>query len=166
MSTPESSIEPVRFDHRGPQLITGLREQFTINTMKNIPALWQKFVPYLGKIPGQVGNVAYGVIVDPSGAAGEFSYLCGVEIPHPSAGTHRFTTIAIPALRCAVFVHPGPVSTISESIGKIFRQWLPHSGQQLARAGVGVPSCIERYGEKFHPQTMSGDIELWVPVKQ
>ena len=166
MTTPQPSIEPLRFDNGYPKLITGLREQFTTATRNNIPALWQRFVPYLGRIPGQVGNVAYGVIVDPSGGAGEFSYLCGVEVPDASAIPNEFTNIAIPALRCAVFVHPGPVSTMCETIARIFGNWVPQSGQQLAQSGEGVPSCIERYGEKFNPKTMSGDIELWIPVKK
>jgi len=164
--TQKSAIEPLRFDNGSSKLITGLSGQFSPASMQGISALWQRFVPHLGKIPGQVGNVAYGVVVDPTMGQGEFSVLCGVEVPEASAVPGEFTSMAIPALRYAVFTHPGDVTTISQTVSNIFRQWLPQSGQQLAQAGPGTPTFIERYGERFNSQTLSGDIEVWVPVKK
>ena len=51
-------------------LIFGLGEHY-IQSNAGMPAQWNRFLPYLGQIPGQIGNVAYGVICncDEAGAA-------------------------------------------------------------------------------------------------
>jgi DNA-binding response OmpR family regulator len=38
-----------------------------------------RFVPYLGTIPGQIGNVTYGVICN-TDEAGSIDYICGVQV--------------------------------------------------------------------------------------
>ena len=162
----KSAMEPIRFENGSPKLITGFSGQFTMDTIRGIGDMWQRFAPHIGKIPGQVGNVAYGVVTDRTAGQGEFAVLSGVEVTDASSIPGNFTNIAIPALRYAVFTHPGTVDTIGETITNIFRQWLPQSGQQLAQGDTGAPTFIERYGEKFSPQTMSGDIEIWVPLKK
>jgi hypothetical protein len=42
-----------RFEHGHFLLIAGFRGRFTQDTAKDIPALWEKFLPHLGKIQGQ-----------------------------------------------------------------------------------------------------------------
>jgi hypothetical protein len=39
----------------------GLSGHYTSETLKDIPAQWQRFGPYIGTLPGQIGRVAYGV---------------------------------------------------------------------------------------------------------
>src|SRR5262249_41803824 len=42
-------------------LIAGPGERYTSQTSAGIPAQWQRFLPHIGHIPGQVGKTAYGV---------------------------------------------------------------------------------------------------------
>jgi Cys-tRNA(Pro)/Cys-tRNA(Cys) deacylase len=42
--------------------LAGLVERHHCESPTGIPDQWQRFAPYLGAIPGQVGKVAYGVI--------------------------------------------------------------------------------------------------------
>jgi AraC family transcriptional regulator len=49
-------LETPRFEDGKPLLIAGLRERLTDNA-DNIPALWQRFVPYIGNVPGQLGHI-------------------------------------------------------------------------------------------------------------
>ncbi|HEY4783489.1 MAG TPA: hypothetical protein VIH54_16855, partial [Chthoniobacterales bacterium] len=53
-------LKTPRFEDGKLLLIAGLRERLTDDT-ENIPALWQRFVPYIGNVPRQVGHIAYGV---------------------------------------------------------------------------------------------------------
>ncbi len=41
---------------------------------------------------------------------------------------------------------------------------LATSGYELRR-DKNIPGLIELYDERFDPQTLSGEVELWIPVK-
>ncbi|RWX60406.1 AraC family transcriptional regulator, partial [Mesorhizobium sp. M4B.F.Ca.ET.089.01.1.1] len=59
-----SNLEPPRFETSRPFLIAGLGERYSCETSAGIPMLWQRFGPYIGNIPGETGDVAYGVCVN------------------------------------------------------------------------------------------------------
>ncbi len=42
-----------RFEQGRFQLIAGFGARFTQDTAQDIPLLWEKFLPWLGKVPGQ-----------------------------------------------------------------------------------------------------------------
>lgn len=56
------NLQPPRFENGRTFLIAGLSQRYNSETSAGIPAQWQRFGPYLGHIPGQVGRVAYGVL--------------------------------------------------------------------------------------------------------
>ena len=158
---PAVQLESPRFVNGNPLLIAGLRQSFTGETIREIPLLWQRFAPYLGKIPGQVGRVAYGLCFPtPAGC----DYLAGVEVSSGNALPGEFSLINLPAQKYAVFPHREHVSKLYNTIEAIGKQWFPTSGHQAVRA-AGAPDFFERYGEAFNPQTGTGDMEVWFPVK-
>jgi AraC family transcriptional regulator len=156
-----TQLEP-RFENGKATLIAGLRSRYTWETMNGISAQWQRFAPYIGKIPGQVGSVAYGVIFS---VPGGIDYLSGVEVSSSSGLPSEFSAISIPAQKYAVFAHRDHVSKLRETIDAIFNQWLPGSGYQVPRGAGGAPDFFERYSEDFNPQTGMNGIEVWVPIK-
>jgi len=48
-----SDIAEPRFEHGHFLLIAGLGGRFTTATIRGIPQLWEKFIPHIGKVPGQ-----------------------------------------------------------------------------------------------------------------
>ena len=71
-------------------LIFGLSQRCPCVGNPAIPSQWNSFLPHLGQIDGQIGNVAYGVIYN-SNDSGDYDYICGVAVhqfPPPSAGVH------------------------------------------------------------------------------
>src|SRR6266702_3168170 len=85
--SPAVQLEAPRLEHGKALLIAGLREHYTPETMKNIPALWQRLGPSIGYIPGQAGRVTYGAcfnVLRPEGR----DYLSGVAASSLS-GLHR-----------------------------------------------------------------------------
>ena len=118
-----------------------------------IPSLWQKFNQYFGHIPGQIGNVAYGVCTQAEGETESFRYMSAAEVSRrPTICRRAFTTLKLPPQRYAVFTHRGHVSGISATVHQIFGDWLPQSGHQHG----GVPDMMERYDDRFDPQTGMG----------
>ncbi len=69
----------LRFEHGREMLIAGLNQSYTFENRSKIPMQWENFIPQIGKVPGQVGKVAYGVCWNNRPGHG-FDYLSGVEV--------------------------------------------------------------------------------------
>ncbi len=149
-----------KFEHSRAMTVAGLNRTYTFETRDKIPAQWEEFVPHIGKVPGQVGNVAYGVCWNYRPGQG-FDYLSGVEVKHATKLPAEFTTVDFDAREYAVFTHRDHVSTIGNTLDKIWHSWVPQSGLNPA----DKPS-FERYGEEFNPQTGTGGMEIWIPLAQ
>lgn len=75
----KGAVAEPRFEAGHFLLIAGLGGRFSADTTEGIPKLWEKFVPHIGNVPGQIGEVTYGVCCNPDGKGG-FEYIAGVEI--------------------------------------------------------------------------------------
>jgi AraC family transcriptional regulator len=151
-------LAPPRFENSEALLLAGLSERYRAETVVGIPALWQRFGRHSGKLPGQVGHLAYGVCFNSDGA-GSFDYLCGVEVADFAALPSSWTRLRIAPQRYAVFIHRGHISGIRGTWNAIWNQWLPQSGLEAADA-----PDFERYDERFDPRTGLGDVKVWIPV--
>jgi AraC family transcriptional regulator len=155
-----TNMEPPRFENFKTLLIAGLSERYNSETCAAIPAQWQRFVPHLGHIPGQVGWTTYGVACH-SDDAGNMEYICGVEVSDFSKLPPELSRLRIPEQRYAVFIHRDHVSTIRRTWYTIWNKWLPESGYKAAEGPE-----FERYGKEFDPRSGSGGFEIWVPIKK
>jgi AraC family transcriptional regulator len=154
-----ADLKPARFESRAAFLVAGLAERYDCETNKAIPAQWQRFVPHIGHIAGQVGATAYGVCCN-ADDEGNFDYIAGVEVASFSGLPGDFGRVRIPAHEYAVFTHADHVSTVRRTVMTIWNKWLPESGLEVADA----PN-FERYGEAFDGRTGLGGFEIWIPVK-
>jgi AraC family transcriptional regulator len=153
-----TTLEPPRFENSKTLLIAGLSERYDGDSSKAIPAQWQRFMPYIGNIPGQIGRTAYGVCCN-SDEEGNFDYICGVEVSDFSELPPELARLRIPARRYAVFTHRDHISTIRRTVNTIWNKWLPESGYEVADA-----PDFERYGAEFNPETGTGGVEIWIPL--
>ena len=151
-------LEP-RFVDGEELLIAGLGERFTADTTQGIAALWQRFVPYIGRVPGQQGWETFGVCCNPQND-GSFEYIAGVMVNRTDGLPAGFTQQRLAAHRYAVFLHSGHISSIHETFNAIFQRWLPNAGLQ----GADAPE-FERYSGDFNPMTGTGQVEIWVPLQ-
>lgn len=156
-------LEPPRFEQSPPLRITGLRGR--VNEAAAAPALWARFAPHFGRVPGAADRVGYGLCLPAAdGEAGCFDYVAGCAVNDFAGVPADWARVSIPAQRYAVFAHRQHVSKIRDTIDAIFSRWLPGSGCTVVPAGEDRVAFFERYGEGFDPHTGSGDIEVWVPV--
>lgn len=156
-------LHPPRLQDRRALLVAGLQERFMPETMNTIPALWKR-LPF-GKIPGQLGHMAYGIVynVDPQSKA--FDYFCGVEVSTISPAHVNFKNHKVPTQKYAIFCHREHVSKLRDTIDAIFTSWLPGSGHTHARLTPNSLDLVEYYGENFDPESGTGDMEVWLPIK-
>jgi AraC family transcriptional regulator len=152
-------LAPPRFEEGPAMLIAGLGARYTFETNKGIPFQWQRFSPYIGNIPGQVGRVTYGLCCNADGQ-GNFDYVCGVEVSSFAELPPEFQRVRVPAQRYAVFSHEGHVTGLRALAYTIWNKYLPESGLKVADA-----PDFERYGNDIDYTTGMGKFEVWVPVK-
>jgi len=146
---------------QGPALLlAGLNEAYGNDTRAKIPRQWERVAPHLGKVPGQVGQDAYGAVHAASPDC-RFEYLAGVAVASPDRLPAGFTTVQVEARRYAVFTHPGHVSSLPATLDAIWVRWAPECGLPVAH---GAP-CLERYTPEFDPRTGLGGMEVWVPLE-
>lgn len=152
------ALEPPRFVASPELLIAGLGARYTTATNQGIPALWQRFQPQIGHVPGQVGTTAYGVCCNFDHDGG-FEYIAGVEVARFANLPEAFRTIRLPARKYAVFCHRDHISAIRATHYTIWNKWLPESGHEIADA----PN-FEKYGPEFDADTGNGLTEIWLPL--
>jgi AraC family transcriptional regulator len=153
-----TTLEPPHFVNGKALLIAGLGERYDAECNPAIPAQWQRFVPHLGRIPGQVGATAYGVCCN-GDDAGNFEYVCGVEVSDFSGISKEWSRVRIPEQRYVVFTHRDHISKIRSTWHTIWNQWLPASAYEVVDAPF-----FERYGEEFDSMTGMSGAEIWIPV--
>ena len=151
-------LDPPRFEELGPIRVAGLGESYTDATSRSIPALWQRFDPYLGKIAGQIGGVTFGVLT-PGSPADHFDYVCAVQVSDFSTLPADFVKMDLPKQKYAVFPHHGHISTLRQTWGQIWNKWLPATKPRIAAA-----SRLERYSAEFRLDRPGG-VEIWIPIK-
>lgn len=153
----KNTLTPPRIEDGRALLVAGLGERYRFENVGGLPALWQRFGEHIGHVPGQVGDVAYGVCYNTDDTG--FDYIAGVEVADFDPLPVEFSRVRVPAQRYAVFAHHDHVSTVRGTFMAIFNEWLPKSGYRSADAPV-----FERYDERFDPRTGTGGFEIWVPV--
>lgn len=154
-----TDLPPPRIEQGRALLIAGLSGRYGCEGPGGIPAQWQRFGEHIGHIPGEVGNVAYGVVLN-GDDLGNFDYVSGVEVADFSDLPEGFASVRVPAHLYAVFRHAEHVSTIRRTMHTIYTQWLPASDYEPADAPF-----FERYGPEFDPRTGDGGLEAWIPIR-
>jgi predicted transcriptional regulator YdeE len=152
-------LGPLRFENSREIVVAGLNHSYDAQSRRNIPQQWDRFAPHIGKVPGQTGAPTYGVCWNVK-ATDKFDYLAGVEVAPTTKLPPDFTRLSLPAGRYAVLTHEGHVSSLPQSIDKIWSQWAPDSGLKIAKG-----PCFERYTDKFDPKSGTGAVEIWVPLE-
>ena len=156
---PVSDLAPPRFETLGPVVMAGIVERHNCEAPAGIPDQWQRFAPYIGTIPGQVGNVAYGVIYN-FDRESNFDYMCGVQVAGSPVLPNGMTTLPVAGQKYVVFTHRGHIAGIRSTIAAIWNKWFPESGFRAVEAPT-----LERYGPEFNPRTGMGGVEIWIAVE-
>jgi AraC family transcriptional regulator len=153
-----TSLASPRIAKGEPMLIFGLGERYG-QSKAGIPSQWSHFLPYFGQIPGQIDDIAYGVISNCDEADG-CDYLCGVAVNEFLPQPPEFARLRIPAQTYAVFGTRDHVSAIANAWKAIWEHGLAEAKCQATDG----PS-FERYGKEFDSRTGLGGFEFWVSMK-
>lgn len=142
--------------------VVGMAGRFTPATIPEIPALWGRFAPVMGIVPGKKGRACYGTCrPDEKGERGTpaLEYTACVEVESLKNIPNGMVGFTVPAGRYARFTHQGHIKKIGETFDAIHHEWFPKSG--LTRAD-GYD--FEYYDDRWDPATGMGDVDIYVPI--
>ena len=125
-------LDAPRFENGRTLLIAGLGERYSFETNQGIPFQWQRFRPYIGNIPAQVGSTSYGVCCNSDGS-GHFEYIAGMEVSSFAGLPGELSRIRIPEQKYAVFSHRDHISKLRSSVYTIWNKWLPEFRSRARR---------------------------------
>jgi len=157
--TPTSAAMEPRIETAGPLLLAGLARRYRSAENAEIPGQWQSFGHRLGTIPGALGADAYGVVYNVDDDSNH-EYLVGVAVTSFDALPADLDRLRLAEQRYAVFHHAGHVSDIRRTCHSAFVQWIPDAGLDVVDAPF-----FEKYGEGFDPDSGTGGLEIWIPVR-
>ena len=149
----------VRIEQGPGRHLVGLRRTVKMAEAPSVcPQMWAELLPSV-PLPEQAEPVMYGVNDAVDMAGGQWDYMVAAEVTTPDMSDGH-DHLALQPSAYAVLTHRGPAGKLGQSYQWFFNDWLPASGKELSAA----PS-YERYGPGYDPQTASGDIEVWFPLK-
>ncbi len=157
------TMEPT-FTERDDIAFVGLRQDVDAKQGVDGPGVWRRFRPMIEKIPHRRGTHALGVIEVIDKEAGAFAYSAAVEVERIADPPQGLTGKTLPGGRFAVFTHRLASCDIGgelkRTFGYIYGTWVPRSGVKL-RAYYD----LELYDQRFDNKTISGEVDIWVPIK-
>lgn len=134
------------------------------NNFKVIPPLWQELTARKAEMPLPLDKFSYGACRTlpkrERRREDELVYLAGIHARPDAKVPAGMARWEIPALTYACFTHRGPISELCNTIGAIYRDWLPKSG--YARNWDGPE--LERYDERFKDGGKDSEIDYLVAV--
>ena len=141
--------------------VIGIGNDFVIGQTQGIPTMWDLFMKRRSEVRA-TGAVDYGICskAQDKAASGSFHYTAstmtepGADIP---AGMEK---ISLHGGAYAVFTHKGHINQFEKTVEYVWKIWAPQNADRLAEG-----PDFEVYDERFDPQTSSGEVEIWVPVK-
>ena len=153
------SIEPNRYENGRPMFLGGLRRSHPYSESgSSIAEQWRQFQSF-GRIPGQLGKSAYGVMCGHNSDG--FEYMCAVEVESLAGLPDNLGRMRIQAQEYAVFEHRGHVSTLRTTWERVF-QWISSAASYQS---AHKPD-FEIYDETFNPVTGLGGVEIWVSISR
>src|SRR5215470_8854841 len=158
-------LQPPTIETKGNLIIAGFRERYPGGNMDGVLTQWQRFAPHIGKMPGETSLCAYGLCFNTSDSARNFEYMTGVEVSGADGVPSEFTIVTIPAQRYAVFLHHGHISQLRATFDAVWNKGLAESGYKMVKAAAGAPDFFEFYTNAFDPATLSGTVEIWIPIE-
>ncbi|MEO5926196.1 MAG: AraC family transcriptional regulator [Bryobacteraceae bacterium] len=157
--THANTLTAPRIEKHEAILLFGLSMHCKMTGDPGIPTLWNKFTPYIGNIEAKVSNATYGACYN-SDDAGNYEYLCAIEVRNFPAEPKEFTRLRVPEQTYAVFEHQGHISGIAGTFRAIWEHGLSDAGVKASDGPL-----FERYDENFNGMTGQGGLEIWIPIR-
>lgn len=159
------TMEP-KFIERAEERLIGMGGSFKPGSFEEIGRLWDRFNERQKEIKNISGNYALGVCCSRHDAIAlkegdSMVYIAArpVDSLDQENIPEGMVSISLPKTQYAVFTHSGPLRNLRHTINYIWGTWLPRSNFKHAEN-----FDFELYDERFHPDTMDGEVDIYIPI--
>jgi AraC family transcriptional regulator len=135
-------------------VVVGARHQGGMQSGE-ISQFWEQWGEAVTEQAASEPGVSYGLTVGFEGATMTIDYLAAVPVAADAAVPEGMVRWEVPAQTYAVF--DCTLATLSETIMKVYHDWLPRSGYQR-----GYGPELERYDPTF--DTPEQPLTFWLPI--
>ena len=158
----EGALMPTFTDREDIHLV-GLTMTLDEAGSAKIPELWQQLRPLEDQVADRVPGLYYGAVEVSETGSGAFDYTAGVAVSQPAAPPDGMVAKTLAGGRFAVFTHVcdgGPLGpSLQQTMRFIHGEWI-----RMTRTPLRDYYDLEVYDSRFDPATLTGEIEIWVPV--
>lgn len=152
------------FEEHAEELVIGIGASFSENPFWQINKLWDEFNRRENEIPNLSGNYSLGVCMSkhpdiPIKEGDTFVYIAGRPVSSLSEVPQGMVAVKIPKRKYAKFTHKGQLTNLPHTVNYIWGTWLPKSEFKHANS-----PDFELYDERFDVKTLSGEIDIFVPI--
>lgn len=145
--------------------VVGMRtETNLISIQSDTKSIAQQFMPRRDKVSSRIGNHVFSIQnyrpdFDPSNPRSKFEKWVGVEVSETEKIPEDMEVFHIGAGTYAVFEFKGKISDFGSFRGRIFQEWLPHSGYRLA-----VGPHFEIMEEDYSNDLNNTEESVYIPI--
>jgi len=163
-------IEP-QICHKEPLTVVGLEASFISGLSPDatnaevIGPLWDRLVHSCHHVPNRVDSTAmFGVIFgrpeEERSHRDELQYIAGVPVRSTSDVPDGMVVRTVAEGLFAVFTHRGPINNIIDTVGDIYRTWLPQSDYQHSNI-----ADVELYDHRFDCGSNDSEMEYLISIE-
>lgn len=145
-------------EQKNEMQFVGLKITTTVDKCgKVLPKLWEDFMAKVAEIKHKLNpEIVYGVCTSTCEEDCEFDYFAAVGVSDVNDQPEGFESVVVPPAKYEKYVHKGKVSQIGETYMK--------AQSEVAGKETGV--WLERYDEKYIPESDDSEMEIWCAVKE
>ncbi len=145
-------------------LAVGLGESFKIGEFEEIAKLWQTFESRRHEIEDIDPKFSLGICLEqhpdiPIEDGDKFIYIAAYSVSSDEKIPDGMNAVTIPAGKYAVFTHRGPIDKMTQTVNYIWGTWIPRNSDKVRKG-----PDFEYYDDRFNPQTLEGEVDIYIPV--
>lgn len=143
----------------------GMGGSFEPKSVNEIGALWSRFMQRYEDIPRVNPAFTLGICCNqhpnvPKQPGHSIVYIAAAPVESCDNIPQGMVKCELPAGRYAKFTHKGAIAELPHTVDYIWGTWLPKGEYEFRDA-----PDFEIYDERFDPETMQGEIDIFVPIK-
>lgn len=144
-------------------VVTGLCQSYHFgDDPHDLNRLWQRFNARQAEIdPNKCCEIAYGICTTDTSKKpmdSSFNYIAGLAVDDVDKPKDMVTQ-TIPTATYWVYTHEGDLASFKDTIAYIWGVSLPKNKKAPTH-----PIDFELYDERFDVETLTGQIEVWIPI--
>jgi AraC family transcriptional regulator len=165
LSIQRGTIMQPKIVTREAQAAIGMGGAFEPKSLWSINKLWNEFLKRTSELQDVQPGYALGICASElpgisKAESNQIAYVAAMPVYSCEHVPPGMMTVQLPAGKYAVFTHSGALAELPKTIDYIWGDWVPNH-KDILNEGPD----FELYDERFNGTTLSGEIDIYLPLK-